>query len=276
MSSQKRYVQALTIAGSDSGGGAGIQADIKTFSALGCYATSVLTALTAQNTVEVKSIFEISSAFVEDQLNAVLSDIEIDAVKIGMLLTPDNIEVVARCLKNFGLKNIVLDPVMVAKSGDLLLRDESIFAMEQLLFPMVQVMTPNIPESSILLQRAVLSERDMEAAAQDLALKGPSYVVIKGGHFNTPQSRDVIYCKERAHWQWIESERIQTKNNHGTGCTFSSAIAAYLAHGYEPLEAIFKAKKYLSKAIQEGASYAFGSGHGPVHHFHQFWQDTLP
>lgn len=269
----KKYFRVLTIAGSDSGGGAGIQADIKTFSALGCYGLSVITALTAQNTKQVKSIFDVSPKFVADQLDTVLSDIGVGAVKIGMLHTPEIIFTVADRLKQYAVKLVVLDPVMVAKSEDLLLQREAVAALKTHLFPIAKVITPNLPEASVLLSREVQTSEEMERAAKDLLEFGPKVVLLKGGHLNTSSSNDYICSTEDGFKrEWIEAKRVQTVNTHGTGCTLSSAIAAFLTRGLASLDAIKEAKNYLSGAIEAGASYSLGCGHGPVHHFYKLWK----
>ncbi|MGV3559341.1 bifunctional hydroxymethylpyrimidine kinase/phosphomethylpyrimidine kinase [Larkinella arboricola] len=266
----KTYARTLTIAGSDSGGGAGIQADLKTFAALGCYGMSVLTALTAQNTKAVTGIFPVPPAFIAEQLKAVLSDIGTDAVKIGMLHSPEVIEVVAKTLVEFGVTNIVLDPVMVAKSGDKLLQDEAVDALKSYLLPIATLITPNLPETSVLLGRTVELQADMPQAAVDLLKLGAGAVLVKGGHLMTDDSADLLYLAT-GEQHWFSTARIDTKNSHGTGCTLSSAIAAGLAKGLSVVEAVSAAKTYLTQALQTGAEYRLGHGHGPVHHFYDFW-----
>jgi len=261
----KLYKRVLTIAGSDSGGGAGIQADLKTFAALGCYGFSVITALTAQNTKQVKSIYEVPPEFIKDQLDAVLSDIGADAIKIGMLHQPEIISVVAERLQYYKASPIVLDPVMVAKSGDPLLQSHAIDALKEKLFPLAKVITPNLPEASILLGRKIETPEGMELAAFDLLALGPEIVLLKGGHLHSDSSDDFV-CSRNFSGEWLRAKRIQTQNTHGTGCTFSSAVAAFLAKGFPPLESIKEAKKYLTAAIEKGAKYSLGSGHGPVFH----------
>lgn len=267
----KTYTRTLTIAGSDSGGGAGIQADLKTFSALGCYGMSVLTALTAQNTQAVTDILAVPAAFIAEQLKAVLSDIGTDAVKIGMLHTPEVIRQVAETLTEFEVTNIVLDPVMVAKSGDKLLQDEAIDALRSYLLPIASIITPNLPEASVLLGRPVETESDMYPAAVDLAKLCPGAILVKGGHLDTVESTDLLYISGSEQHQF-QTERIPTNNSHGTGCTLSSAIAAGLAKGLSMVEAVGAAKAYLTQALQAGAGYRLGHGHGPVHHFYSIWQ----
>lgn len=267
----KTYARTLTIAGSDSGGGAGIQADLKTFSALGCYGMSVLTALTAQNTKAVTGILPIPPAFIAEQMKAVLVDIGTDAVKIGMLHSPDVIVQVAKTLTEFGVTNIVLDPVMVAKSGDKLLQDEAVDALKIHLLPLVSVLTPNLPETGVLLGRPVETPVEMQQAAVDLAQLCPGAILVKGGHLTTEESTDLLHLPS-GEQHWFSIHRIPTKNSHGTGCTLSSAIAAGLAKGLPVLEAVANAKEYLTQALLAGAAYHLGEGHGPVHHFYDFWQ----
>lgn len=269
------YHRALTIAGSDSGGGAGIQADLKTFSALGCYGTSVITALTAQNTVAVTAIEAVPPAFVAAQIDAVLDDIGTDATKIGMLHAAAVVETVAEGLARHDPGPIVLDPVMVAKSGDVLLEDDAIAALRDRLLPMATVITPNLPEAAVLLDGdGIDTVTDMERAAKALAGLGPRAVLLKGGHLDGSGSPDVSYDAHTDTVRHIDAERIDTPNTHGTGCTLSSAIAAFLARG-APLDlAIDGAKTYMTDAIRAGATMRLGSGHGPVHHFTRLWHDA--
>ncbi|GAB3892386.1 bifunctional hydroxymethylpyrimidine kinase/phosphomethylpyrimidine kinase [Spirosoma agri] len=266
----KTYARVLTIAGSDSGGGAGIQADLKTVSALGCYGMSVITALTAQNTTAVTGIMPVPPAFIAEQMNAVLSDIGTDAVKIGMLHSPEVIVQVARTLVEFGITTIVLDPVMVAKSGDKLLQDEAIDALKRYLLPLASVLTPNLPEASVLLGRPVETAADMQEAAADLAKLCPGAILVKGGHLATVDSTDLLYISEREQHSF-STVRIATANSHGTGCTLSSAIAAGLAKGLSIVGAVVEAKTYLTEALRAGSGYKVGQGHGPVHHFFNVW-----
>lgn len=269
---KRTYRRALTIAGSDSGGGAGIQADLKTFSALGCYGMSVLTALTAQNTRQVRSIYEVDPAFVADQIDAVVEDIGVDAVKIGMLHTALVIRVVADRIRRYRLRPVVQDPVMVAKSGDRLLEPEAIEALRTELLPLATVITPNLREAEVLLGRPISSRSAMREAACALLELGPEAVLLKGGHLEEPTSPDVLYQRSDPEPRWLEAERVSTPNTHGTGCTLSSAIAAYLARGYGIPEAIQAAKSYLSEALRAGSDYRLGEGHGPVHHFYAYWE----
>ncbi|MGB0733263.1 MAG: bifunctional hydroxymethylpyrimidine kinase/phosphomethylpyrimidine kinase [Pontibacterium sp.] len=267
----KNYSRALTIAGSDSGGGAGIQADLKAFSALGCYGMSVLTALTAQNTVAVTAIEGVPVDFIAAQIDAVLDDIGTDAVKIGMLHSPEVIATVAERLTAHQAQNIVLDPVMVAKSGDKLLRDDAIDALVNKLFPIALMVTPNVPEAEAILNRALTNESDLEDACRDLAKFGPKWVLLKGGHLEGAESSDVLYDAGNDVFYRYHGVRIETPNTHGTGCSLSSAIASGLAKGQAPADAVQNAKHFIASAIAAGADYKIGEGHGPVHHFHQWW-----
>ena len=271
MHEKKHYHRVLTIAGSDSGGGAGIQADLKTISANRCYGMSVITALTAQNTLGVTAIHAVPVDFVAAQMDAVLSDIGADAVKIGMLFSPELIRTVADGLRRYGAKNIVLDPVMVAQSGDKLLQDEAVTALKEHLIPLADLITPNLPEASVLLDREITSEADLSAAATDLAAMGAGNVLIKGGHLESENSDDCLYLGDEGRLVTLAGERVVTRNNHGTGCTLSSAIAAYLARGEDMETAVRLGKDYIAGAIQAGAAYEIGRGNGPVHHFFRFF-----
>ena len=268
----RQYCKVLTIAGSDSGGGAGIQADLKTFSAIGCYGMSVITALTAQNTQGVKGIHAVPPAFAVEQIEAVLTDIGADAIKIGMLYSAELIEAVARELKKQGARKIVLDPVMVAQSGDKLLQDDAIEAIKENLMPLADVVTPNIPEASVLTGRRLNRREDIESAAETLAQHGSRSILIKGGHGDESKSTDLLFLARESRFVSLEADRIETRNNHGTGCTLSSAIASYMAKGMDIEEAVQKAKAFMNHAIAAGAAYKIGHGHGPVHHFFQWWQ----
>jgi hydroxymethylpyrimidine/phosphomethylpyrimidine kinase len=268
----KQYCKVLTIAGSDSGGGAGIQADLKTFSAIGCYGMSVITALTAQNTRGVIGIHAVPPAFAVQQIEAVLTDIGADAVKIGMLYSAALIEAVAEALKTHGARKIVLDPVMVAQSGDKLLQDDAVDAIKMHLMPLADVVTPNMPEVSVLTGRSLKNWKDAERAAKALAEHGSRSILIKGGHGAENKSIDLLFLVGENRFIRLEAERIETRNNHGTGCTLSSAIAAYLAQGNDIEAAVQKAKTFMNAAIAAGARYQIGHGHGPVHHFFKWWQ----
>jgi hydroxymethylpyrimidine kinase/phosphomethylpyrimidine kinase len=267
----KHYTRLLTIAGSDSGGGAGIQADLKTFSALGAFGMSAIAALTAQNTLAVTAIHPVPPDFLQKQLEAVLEDIGVDAVKIGMLATPELIGVVAETLTRYNVSNVVVDPVMVAKSGDKLLQDNAIEALRTQLLPIATVITPNLPEASVLLGRKIHLEQEMLQAAKDLHALGTKNVLLKGGHLGGNKSSDLLLT-EQGKSLWFEAERTETKNTHGTGCTYSSAIATFLGKGYTLENAIASAKQYISDAIRFGACYELGHGHGPVHHFFKQWE----
>jgi hydroxymethylpyrimidine/phosphomethylpyrimidine kinase len=260
----------LTIAGSDSGGGAGIQADLKTFSALRTFGLSAITALTAQNTQGVFGIHDVPPAFVGAQLDAVFADIEIKAVKIGMLSRPEVIEVVADALVRHRARRVVLDPVMVAKGGDRLLGLDAIATLRDRLLPLATVITPNLPEAGVLLDQPPPGDQHgMVGAARALRHLGPHAVLLKGGHLEGPESVDVL--DDGAEPLVLSAQRIVTRNTHGTGCTLSSAIAALLARGFDLRAAVREAKAWLTAAIAAGDRLAVGHGHGPVHHFHALW-----
>lgn len=260
----------VTIAGSDSGGGAGIQADLKTFSALGVYGASVVTALTAQNTKGVTAVYDVPAEFVSAQMDAVFSDLDVGAVKIGMLSQCAVIETVAAGLERWRGGQIVLDPVMVASSGDRLLAPEAVDALKQLLMPRALVVTPNLPEAAALLEAPLAqSESVMRAHAERLLLAGAQAVLIKGGHGEGNESVDLLVTPEAC--VRLASPRIATANTHGTGCTLSSAVAAGLAKGLDLAAAARAAKNFVSAAIAASDRLTVGSGHGPVHHFHAWW-----
>ena len=268
----RTYCRTLTIAGSDSGGGAGIQADLKTFSALGCYGMTVITALTAQNTTGVAGIHAVPPAFAAQQLESVFSDIGADAVKIGMLYSAELIETVAEKLVQHSARNIVLDPVMVAQSGDRLIRDDAVEALKTHLLPLAAVVTPNLPEAAVFLGQDAGEDQDLEECAREIARFGSRAVLVKGGHANDGDCTDLLYLTKENRSVELRGERIDTRNNHGTGCTLSSAIAALLAKGADMETAVRQAKQFITRAIRVGADYRLGSGHGPVHHFFDFWQ----
>ena len=259
--------RALTIAGSDSGGGAGIQADLKSFSALGVYGASVLTAITAQNTLGVTAIQELPKEIVQAQIDAVLQDIGADAVKTGMIANSEIIEVISRRLRHYDVTRLVVDPVMVAKSGDALLRPEAVETLRRKLIPLAAVVTPNLPEAETLTEHPVRTPEAMRAAAREIVLMGARAAVVKGGHLEGPTAVDVLF--DGSEFSEFSSKRVDTRNTHGTGCTFASAIAAYLARGEDVYHAVGSAKRYLSGALME--AYDVGAGHGPVHHFWQLW-----
>jgi len=263
---------ALTIAGSDSSGGAGIQADLKTFAALGVYGASVITALTAQNTQGVSAIHDVPADFIAAQIDAVFTDLDITAVKIGMLSQVATIEAVATGLDRYRAQNIVLDPVMVAASGDRLLASDAIEALRRLLIPRALLITPNLPEAAALLDtRAATDERAMAAQARALITLGACTVLIKGGHAQGPESVDLLVGKSKT--ERLAAKRIATRNTHGTGCTLSSAIVAGLAKGLDLTAAVEAAKAYVTAAIAGADRLAVGHGHGPLHHFHAYWRD---
>jgi hydroxymethylpyrimidine/phosphomethylpyrimidine kinase len=261
---------AVTIAGSDSSGGAGIQADLKTFAALGVYGASVITALTAQNTRGVSGIHDVPPDFIRAQIDAVFSDLDVAAVKIGMLSHPAVIAAVAAGLDKYQIKNVVLDPVMVATSGDRLLAPDAIEVLRRELIPRALVITPNLPEAAALLDAPLAtSESIMHQQGERLLALGAKAVLIKGGHAGGAESVDLLVQPTAV--ARLTSERIATKNTHGTGCTLSAAIAAELAKGRSLPEAVRDAKVYVSAAIAAADQLRIGSGHGPVHHFHAWY-----
>ena len=251
----------LTIAGSDSSGGAGIQADLKTMTVNGVYAMSVITALTAQNTQGVSGILDVSPEFITSQMDAVFTDIYPDAIKIGMVSSPEIVEAIAKSLEKYEAKNIVLDPVMVATSGAVLLKEEAMDSLINRLIPLADVITPNIPEGEILAGMKIENEDDMEKAAEIIGEKYNCAVLLKGGH-KVNDANDLLYRK--GDFKWFLSERIDNNNTHGTGCTLSSAIAANLAKGEDLNQAIKNAKEYLTAALRAGLN--LGKGSGPLMH----------
>jgi hydroxymethylpyrimidine/phosphomethylpyrimidine kinase len=268
---------ALTIAGSDSSGGAGIQADLKTFAALGVYGASVITALTAQNTQGVTGILDVPPDFIAAQLDAVFSDLDVGAVKIGMLSTAASITAVAKGLARHRAKNIVLDPVMVASSGDRLLAPDAVSALRQELIPRALIVTPNLPEAAALTGASVArNEIEIESQAREILSLGCLTVLIKGGHGEGTDSVDLLIGQGTV--LRLAARRIATKNTHGTGCTLSSAIAAGLAKGLELVAAVQAAKSYVTAAIAGADSLEVGqksnTGHGPLHHFYAQWRES--
>ena len=265
----KTYKFALTIAGSDSGGCAGIQADIKTFSSLGVFATSAITAITAQNTQRVKSIQPISPEILRDQITSVLEDFDIGAIKTGMLFNDENMKIIYETYRD----NIpmVVDPVMIATSGSNLIQEKSIFSIKKYLYPIARVLTPNLDEASYLLGKKLQTIEDIELACKEFVNSHRLYsVLIKGGHLkdSSNKSIDFFYSKENNKILRFESDMINTNNTHGTGCTLSSAIAAYLCLGYDLVDSIANAKNYITKAIENSAGIYIGKGEGGVNHFH--------
>jgi hydroxymethylpyrimidine/phosphomethylpyrimidine kinase len=262
---------AVTIAGSDSGGGAGIQADLKTFSALGVYGASVIAALTAQNTKGVTGIHDVPADFVTAQIDAVFSDLAVNAVKIGMLARAPVIKAVVDGLVRWEQKAIVLDPVMVATSGDRLLAADAVDVLKRLLIPRAMVITPNLPEAAALLDAPIArSETDRRRQAERLLALGAKAVLMKGGHDSGPESADLLI--DATGETRFAATRVVTKNTHGTGCTLSSAIAAGLAKGRTLADSVREAKAFVTAAIAAADTLAIGSGHGPVHHFHAWWR----
>lgn len=263
---KKTVYKAITIAGSDSGAGAGIQADLKTFSAWEVYASTVITAITAQNTLGVQAVHTLPAEMVTAQLDAVMSDIGADAVKIGMLSESGVIEAVAVGLQRHRLTKVVLDPVMMAKSGDRLLARDAVEALIRHLLPLAYVVTPNIPEAEVLAGMTITGMNDRIKAAKIIHEAGARYVVIKGGH-DRHWPQDILFDGRVV--REYETSWVNTRNTHGTGCTFSSAIAAGLAREMVVPDAVAKAKDYLTGALRH--SYAIGAGHSPVHHFYRLW-----
>ncbi len=254
---------ALTIAGSDSSGGAGIQADLKTFQALGVFGMSVITAVTAQNTQKVYAVQEMQPRIVKDQIRCLFEDAEIHAVKIGMVSSIALIEAIAGALGEIKSPPVVLDPVMISKSGYRLLREDAQQALVQNLFPLAEIVTPNLYEAAALIGEKITTIDEMKAAARGILKLGAKKVVVKGGHLGEERATDILY--DGIQYREIQSIRIETKNTHGTGCTFSSAIAAYLALGKDFFDAVSQAKTYISGAIEH--SLSIGKGYGPTHHF---------
>ncbi len=261
------YVRVLTIAGSDSGGGAGIQADLKTFAALGCYGMSAITALTAQNTCGVRAIHAVPAEFVKLQIDAVVDDLGVDAVKIGMLHSAAVVATVAEAIERHALRRVVLDPVMVSTSGAVLIEQDAIDLLVRELFPRVDLVTPNLDEAALLLGRAIESADQLERAADDLLALGARAVLLKGGHLPGLQVVDLL-AQRNAPWQRSSAPRIASRNLHGTGCTLSSAVAAHLALGLELPQAVEAAQAYVRAALQSGAAMRIGAGSGPLNHGH--------
>ncbi len=266
----KTYRRALTIAGSDPSGGAGLQADLKTFSALGCYGMSAVVAVVDENTVGVTGVHPVPVDFVRGQIVSCLDDIGADAIKIGMLHSSELIVAVRDTLARYDIKNIVLDPVMVATSGDPLLRSDAVVTLSDVLIPEVRVITPNIPEAEILIGDKITSQADLPDIAKTLSRDRKVSVLLKAGHLSDDELVDVFYNAETDEIVRLASKRVRTCNTHGTGCTLSSAMAAFLAKGYSLNDAARGAKDYISKAIESGACYKIGHGHGPVNHFFAF------
>ncbi|VXC96385.1 bifunctional hydroxy-methylpyrimidine kinase and hydroxy-phosphomethylpyrimidine kinase [Enterobacterales bacterium 8AC] len=265
-----KRINALTIAGTDPSGGAGIQADLKAFSALGAYGTSVITALVAQNTRGVQSVYHIDPAFVAAQLDSVLSDVRIDSAKIGMLANADIVMAVAERLRHYPLPHVVLDTVMLAKSGDPLLAPEAVESIRRELLPLVSLITPNLPEAAALLACAPAeNERQMREQGQALLAMGCQAVLMKGGHLSEEESPDWLFTADLE--QRFTAPRVATRHTHGTGCTLSAALAALRPRHENWVETVAAAKAYLQQALQQADSLEVGQGIGPVHHFHAWW-----
>lgn len=269
---QLSYHRVMTVAGSDPSGGAGVQADIKTISACGCYATSAIVAVVDENTVGVTGVHPIPVEFVVGQMHSILDDIGTDAIKIGMLHSSSLIKAVRGVLDEYPqIHNIVLDPVMVATSGDPLLQPDAVATLRDTLLPRCAIITPNIPEAEILLGSKLEFQDQLPDAARELGKLGAS-VLLKAGHLTDQNLVDIFFDRNTGELSHLQSKRLDTKNTHGTGCTLSSALASFLALGHPLKDAARLAKEYINKAIVAGANYKIGHGHGPVHHFHAFWQ----
>ena len=268
----KKYHIALSFAGSDPSGGAGIQADLKTFSACGCYGATAIVAVVDENTVGVTGVHPIPVDFVTGQIRSVLDDIGADAVKIGMLHSSELIIAVRDTLKAYGIRNIVLDPVMVATSGDPLLQEDAVKTLKEELVPCARIITPNVPEAEILLGEKIVSEERFPEYARRLSMDGAVSVLLKAGHLHDDVVTDIFYNAETDETIELKSRRLNTKNTHGTGCTLSSAVASFLAKGMEMNDAVRNAKAYIEGAIASGAEYEIGHGHGPVNHFYNLWK----
>ena len=260
---------ALTIAGSDSGGGAGIQADLKTFAAFGVYGTSAITAVTAQNTLAVTAVQEISLEVIAAQIDAVIEDIGVDVVKTGMLSSPAITNLVASKAREHQFERLVVDPVMIAASGARLLQEEAVAMIRERLIPLATVVTPNIPEAEVLSGIKITERSGMEEAARRIHAMGPRHVVVKGGHLEGDENSDDLLFDGKS-FQVFSTRRIATTSNHGTGCTFASAVASGLAHGRDIVRSVEDAKAYVTAAIS--SAFPVGQGHGPLNHFHEWWQ----
>lgn len=263
---KEKYYRVLTIAGSDSGGGAGIQADIKTISAMGCYAATAITAITVQNTLGVQAVHAVPLEILEGQIDAVLSDIGADAVKIGMLHSAEVVNLVADKLEQYQIKNVVLDPVMVSTSGHRLIEENAIEHIKSRLMPLARVVTPNLPEAEILAGCIIASEKEFDEIARNLSVNNRLSVLLKAGHLSGELLVDYFYNAEESSMTLLPSQRVMTQNTHGTGCTLSSAFAAALARGEDLTTAAKSAKKYVERAIIAGAEVEIGHGFGPVNH----------
>jgi hydroxymethylpyrimidine/phosphomethylpyrimidine kinase len=262
----KKYIAVLSIAGSDSGGGAGIQADLKTFSALGCYGTTAITAVTVQNTMGVSDIHPVPVAIIQGQIEAVMQDVAPQAIKIGMVNRPEVVEMLEEVLKNYPDIPIVFDPVMVASSGDRLIENETIELLKEHLFPLSTLLTPNLEEAAIILGHPILNPQEMQLAAKKIQNMGVANVLLKGGHLKGNQLYDVL-CEEDDQLHLLRCDRIITHNTHGTGCTLSSAVACELAKGHSLYQAVARARRFIQQALIDGKDVSTGKGHGPLNHF---------
>lgn len=260
----------LSVAGSDPSGGAGIQADLKTFSALGAYGAAAITALTAQNTRGVSGVFPIPGEFVTEQLDALFTDLDVRAVKTGMLGGPDVVDAVAGAVARYGVRHLVVDPVMVAASGDRLVSDETIAAVRDRLVPLATLVTPNLPEAAALAGWDEVTADTMAKAGEAMRALGAGAALVKGGHVDGDEAVDVLVDADGT--AEYRAPRVRTRNNHGTGCTLASAIAARLAHGASLREAVDVGKRYVTAALQAADTLAVGKGSGPVHHFYAWWE----
>ena len=263
---KNRYYRVLSIAGSDSGGGAGIQADIKTISAMGCFAASAITAITVQNTLGVEAVHPVPLDILKGQIESVLSDIGADAVKIGMLHSSGAVNIVADMIGKYGIRNVVLDPVMVSTSGHRLIEEDAVEVIKRRLLPLARVITPNVPEAEILAGFPIHGEQDFDETARRISCNGKVSVLLKAGHLKDDNLVDYFFNAEDGSITKLPSKRVQTPNTHGTGCTLSSAFAAALARGENLTKGAKSAKEYLGQAIISGADYEIGRGHGPVNH----------
>lgn len=268
---KKNYNIVLTIAGTDSCGGAGVPADIKAISACGCYASCAVTAVTVQNTLGVKAVHDIPPEIISGQIKAVLEDIGADSIKIGMLSKVETVRTVAQAIRCANVKNIVLDPVMVSTSGHRLLSEEAVEVLKNELLPLATIITPNVPEAEVLLSKKISGQNETEKCAEELAQLAGCSVLLKAGHFLDDDLFDVLYNFETKAVTKFETRRVKTQNTHGTGCTLSSALAAFLAKGLSLECAVENAENYIQNAIREGSDYQLGNGHGAVKHFWRFW-----
>jgi len=267
----EKYTTVLSIAGSDSSAGAGIQADLKTFAALGCYGCSVITSITAQNTIGVQEVYNLPLSIVSTQFNSILQDIDIDAVKIGMLSNASMVQTIVECLRNMSLKHIVLDTVFKSTTGETLLDEAGIEAMKTNLFPLCDLIIPNVPEAEILLDTQPIERNMMRDSVVRLGLEYGTSFLLKGGHLEGHDSKDYLFIDTDHDVHQFAAPTIETNNTHGTGCTLSSAIAANLAKGHALEKAITLSKAYITQAIGAAKNLQLGKGSGPVHHFFNFW-----